>query len=68
MPASHQPSPFKPLSELPPVCPQNEHYGPLVNTAPFQAAGGVWRQMGNCPVCLSTIHTSQISRVLEDAA
>jgi hypothetical protein len=46
------------------ACPQNEHDGPLIEMERFLAYAGdnpeLWKDMGRCPKCGSTIHVSQI--------
>ena len=43
-------------------CSNGHHAGPLLNTARYEAAGGIWRGCGECGTCFSTIHKDQLQR------
>lgn len=45
-------------------CFLDSHIGPLVDRERFQAAGGVWAEMGICRACGSAISPSQLRRTI----
>lgn len=51
--------PTKPRGPRP--CRLGNHAGPLLQCEVFDAAGGMWRDMGICACCGSSVHRSQLS-------
>lgn len=43
-------------------CSQGFHVGPMVDTARFEEAGGMWKNLGTCARCGSTISRRQLAR------
>lgn len=46
----------------PKPCGGQWHAGPLLDTGRFDDAGGMWKGMGTCAACRSTVHHTQIRR------
>jgi hypothetical protein len=41
-------------------CTATSHRGPLLDTAAYDAAGGMWAGMGTCAACGSTVHRDSL--------